>query len=96
MGKVIAVTLLAAASFAAAAATPAELQQRFEGEARAVGVDGVKCAVSAALELQHVTIWISCLDQPAPTRIVRTAIRKGVNRAVGKPQRPASPVPGQL
>ena len=35
MDKVLAVTLLAAASFAAAAATPAELQQRFEAEARA-------------------------------------------------------------
>ena len=38
MGKrVVAVICLAAASFAAAAATPAELQQRFEGEARAAG-----------------------------------------------------------
>ena len=38
MGKqAVAMTLLAAASFAAAAATPAELQQRFEGEARAAG-----------------------------------------------------------
>ena len=34
MGKVLAVTLLAAASFAAAAATPAELQRRLEAEAR--------------------------------------------------------------
>lgn len=35
MDKALALTLLAAASFAAAAATPAELQQRFEAEARA-------------------------------------------------------------
>jgi hypothetical protein len=45
MDRVFAVILLAAASFAAAAATPAELQQRFEGEARAA--DGAFAGSSA-------------------------------------------------
>jgi mono/diheme cytochrome c family protein len=45
MDKVLAVTLLAAASFAAAAATPGELQQRFESEARAA--DGAFAGFSA-------------------------------------------------